>query len=182
MKPFFSHPLPVLAASVWLALAMSVAACSEEGNPVIPPSGGGGPSGGGEATGTGDALSGGDAGQAVEDTATYATPDSISVAQTCDLLAQDCPPPGGCYPVSGVARCRVPGGVPTQGSCNLGNDQPDCLPGLTCIPSSTLGSAGICTPICDVLNPTATCGFGNVCLQPLPGFPRTGNVGYCQFT
>ena len=175
MKPSRHHPSLSFAA---LAVATLLSACADKANPVLPPTGGGGP-GGGTSTGASDALTS-EAGQVIADTAPYTT--DVPVLTTCDLLAQDCPKPNGCYPVSGVGRCLPAGIVPTPGSCDTSNNskQPDCGIGLTCIPSSTLGGAGICTPICDVVSPTTACGFGTPCLQPLPGFPKTGNVGYCQ--
>jgi len=169
----------VLATLAWLALTTLAAACADKANPVMPPSGPAGPSGGGTNPATSDAQVS-EAGAAFEDTAAAAIPDVSALPASCDLLAQNCPKPYGCYPANGVATCQQPGNGPTNGNCTFNNNPPDCRPGLTCIPQANPISNGVCASICDVQNATAACGYGILCNQPLPGFTKAGNVGYCQ--
>jgi len=110
------------------------------------------------------------------DTRPTTGPDSaIPTGGGCDLLKQDCANKAmACYPVNGVGRCQMAGGVGEAGTCFLGADPPLCAPGLACVSGILQGA--VCLILCDVFNPPPYCGLGNTC-QPLPTFT---NIGYCQ--
>ncbi len=170
--------LPVLAL---LLAALATPGCADKANPVLSSTGGGpNPSGvvGGEGSDAGrgsDSLEVSDA-QDVTDSAAI----SDVASNACDPLKQDCANRAyGCYPVSGAGRCLLAGGTGALGTCYLTEDPPSCAPGYACMSLASGTNLAACLSLCDRSSPTPNCTIGYVC-QPVPGFPETSNVGFCQ--
>jgi hypothetical protein len=180
----------------WLVAGLLAVGCADKANPVIPSTGGpGGVAAGGSSDGGGasDTLAPIDVEQVASDATdgSYAdvTDGSASDAtpNSCDLLKPDCGTSNklGCYrdPVSGAGLCQVKGAVTVTGDCVYGDSQPLCAPGLVCIPlfnPYTPGTPGTCYLLCDPANPEPYCGFGSLCTQQMPGYPKSNTIGYCQ--
>lgn len=84
---------------------------------------------------------------------------------TCDPLAQDCPPALGChYNEAGEDFVCLPGDIPPGAGCALHG--PVCAPGHTCVAAELLpmcADPGCCTPFCDLDNPG--CSPGTDCVS-----------------
>jgi hypothetical protein len=88
----------------------------------------------------------------------------------CDPLAQNCAPPGACYPQTGGSGCATAGMVADGAGCAFAND---CQPGSVCL---TLAMKTLCHRICDPKGGSpgctapATCGKVNdtygICVSP----------------
>ena len=180
MKPTIDHPPSRASLLALVFAALAGPGCADTSNPVLPSTGGPG----GLAAGVGsDGGTPGDDTAAASDVQVAAGDDTTSstCSNTCDLIKQDCSCRAfGCYPVSGAGRCLPAGGTGVLGTCLLGEDPPSCAPGLTCIALTSTSNIGNCLYLCDPTVPVTSCGIGNLCQQPLPGFSKASNVGYCQ--
>lgn len=105
--------------------------------------------------------------------------------ETCDPLAQDCPPGDLCSPVSATYQCMIDASGDSghvHDPCEYAND---CDPGLLCIPPTAAvecdqQAVGCCEPMCDLDAPDPCPGVGQVC-TPVHELPPQDfeNVGYC---
>jgi hypothetical protein len=165
----------VFAVVAVLGLGLLPAACADQANPVLPPSGGGG----GKIVGIGasDAAVGEVSWLADAEDA-YVAPD-VQLA-TCDMLRQDCPKspitgtPQGCYRISGGAHC-APAGDLLHGTNSCVSDV-DCRPGLVCAKSTDTG--GDCQTICDPDAGAYECPDFFICTRMAPTGPMS-RFGYC---
>lgn len=167
--------------SLVVGLLATLAACAAKENPVLPPSGATHPVG--QVGGVSVLDAGGAAGDLGDTSDTSDTADNTDASTSaCDLLRQDCARlSDGCYPSvsAGAGRCMPAGATGAFGTCVLGEDPQACAAGLVCIALTAGVTLGQCLYLCDVSDASFTCGAGSLC-QPLPSFPRTTGVGYCQ--
>ena len=157
------------------------AGCADKSNPVLPGSGGSNPNGSLHGKVVVDGGSSADALADAQDAMDTSSALDGGV-MVCDLLNPACPNKSdGCYPVvaSGTGNCMPAGQAGFTIPCALGEDrQQPCVPGLACIPMSSFGLQDQCLYLCSTVNPIQ-CSPGVVC-QPLPGFPKGSNVGFCM--
>jgi hypothetical protein len=89
-------------------------------------------------------------------------------AKPCDLLAQDCQSPLGCYPTTGTPSCASQGTLADGARCQFSNQ---CASGSACVGS---GNEKTCRPLCRLPQGQPSCAQGSC--QPLQGH---SNVGAC---
>jgi hypothetical protein len=167
----------VFAVVAVLGIGLLPAACADQANPVLPPSGGGG----GKTAGTTDRDA------AVTEVSLRADAEDAYVATdveptTCNMLLQDCPRDSvtnqaqGCYRWEGSPRCLAAGDL--QVGSHACEADSACAPGLVCDLAS--GTGGDCATICDPTDTTfAVCLVGQICKQ-MGGAGQLAKVGYCH--
>ncbi|MDC0708226.1 hypothetical protein POL68_07065 [Stigmatella sp. ncwal1] len=89
-----------------------------------------------------------------------------SEAKECDLLAQNCESPLGCYPTTGKPLCTSQGGRGEGARCEFSNQ---CASGSACVRT---GEGLTCRPLCRLPNGQPSCAQGSC--QPLQGHPDVG--------
>ncbi|ADO72668.1 conserved uncharacterized protein [Stigmatella aurantiaca DW4/3-1] len=87
-------------------------------------------------------------------------------AKACDLLAQDCESPLGCYPTTGTPACVSQGGRGEGARCEFSNQ---CTSGSACVGTS---EGLTCRPLCRTSGGPPSCAQGSC--QPLQGHPEVG--------
>ncbi|SEL12377.1 hypothetical protein SAMN05444354_10442 [Stigmatella aurantiaca] len=87
-------------------------------------------------------------------------------AKPCDLLAQDCESPLGCYPTTGTPSCTIQGTLVDGAGCEFSNQ---CPSGSACVGT---GSQKACRPLCRLPDGQPSCAQGSC--QPLQGHPDVG--------